>query len=111
LIAAAGIDQGEGDNKNAVAMAGLRDIIQAKYLRLVSEYGEETENAGMMVSLKSSAQDQLEERRQSISGVSLDEEMANMIKYQHAYQAAARMITTVDEMLDTVINRMGLVGR
>lgn len=111
LIAAAGRDQGRGDNKNAVALAGLRDAIQTGYLQLVSQYGEETENAGMMVNLKSSAKAQLEEQRQSISGVSLDEEMANMIKFQYAYQAAARMITTVDEMLDTVINRMGLVGR
>ncbi|PIU67820.1 MAG: hypothetical protein COS84_03280 [Armatimonadetes bacterium CG07_land_8_20_14_0_80_40_9] len=54
---------------------------------------------------------QLENRREEISGVSLDEEMANMVKYQNSYQAAARMFTTMDEMLDIVINRMGLVGR
>src|SRR5690606_20786206 len=46
-------------------------------------------------------------RRQSVTGVSLDEEMANLIKYQHAYSAAARLVTTADEMLDTIINRMG----
>ncbi|WP_277674602.1 flagellar basal body rod C-terminal domain-containing protein, partial [Piscibacillus halophilus] len=45
------------------------------------------------------------------SGVSLDEEMANMIKFQHAYNAAARSLTVVDEMLDRVINQMGIVGR
>lgn len=50
-------------------------------------------------------------RRTSVSGVSLDEEMANLIKFQHAYNAAARNMTTIDEMLDQVINRMGLVGR
>nr|WP_272899185.1 flagellar basal body rod C-terminal domain-containing protein [Caldalkalibacillus salinus] len=50
-------------------------------------------------------------RRQSVSGVSLDEEMSNMIKFQHAYNAAARMVTATDELLDTVVNRMGLVGR
>jgi flagellar hook-associated protein 1 FlgK len=43
--------------------------------------------------------------------VSLDEEMANLIKYQQAYGAAARAITAVDEMLDRIINGMGLVGR
>ena len=48
--------------------------------------------------------------RMSVSGVHLDEEMANMIKYQHAYNASARMITTVDEMIDVIINRMGRVG-
>jgi len=43
--------------------------------------------------------------------VSLDEEMANLIKYQHAYDAAARVITAMDAALDTVINGMGIVGR
>jgi flagellar hook-associated protein 1 FlgK len=46
-----------------------------------------------------------------LEGVSLDEETTNMLKYQHAYQAAARVITTMDEALNTVINNMGLVGR
>ncbi len=53
----------------------------------------------------------LSDSRESVSGVSLDEEAANMAKTQKAYQAAARMLTAYDEMLDTVINRMGLVGR
>ncbi|MDO4720382.1 MAG: flagellar hook-associated protein FlgK [Peptostreptococcaceae bacterium] len=48
--------------------------------------------------------------RKSVSGVSQDEEMSNMIKYQHAYNASARMITTIDEMIDVLINRMGRVG-
>lgn len=54
---------------------------------------------------------QVENSRQSISGVSLDEEMANLIKFQHAYNASARMMTVVDQMLETVITRMGIVGR
>ena len=45
-----------------------------------------------------------QERRDSISGVSLDEEMANLIQFQHAYQANAKIITTVDELLDVVVN-------
>ena len=55
--------------------------------------------------------DHLSEQRQSVGGVSLDEETTNLIRYQHAYNAAARVVTTVDEMLDRVINNMGLVGR
>jgi flagellar hook-associated protein 1 FlgK len=43
--------------------------------------------------------------------VSLDEEATDMIRFQHAYQAAARVITTMDEMLNTLINGTGLVGR
>ncbi|MDR0446465.1 MAG: flagellar hook-associated protein FlgK [Oscillospiraceae bacterium] len=49
--------------------------------------------------------------RLSISSVSLDDEMVNMIKYQHAYEGASRMITAMDEALDILINRTGLVGR
>ena len=45
------------------------------------------------------------------SGVNLDEEMTNMLQYQRAYQAAARVVTTVDEILDTLVNRTGTVGR
>lgn len=54
---------------------------------------------------------EIENRRQSISGVSQDEELADMVKFQHAYNASARMMTTIDEMLDIVINRIGIVGR
>ena len=45
------------------------------------------------------------------SGVNLDEEMTNLLQYQRAYQAAARLITTVDEIFDTLVNRTGVVGR
>lgn len=54
---------------------------------------------------------QIDEQRQSISAVSLDEEMTDMIRFGHAYNAASRMITTIDETLDTLINKMGVVGR
>jgi flagellar hook-associated protein FlgK len=50
-------------------------------------------------------------QRISISGVSLDEEMTNLIMYQHAYDGAARVLTTMDEALETLINKMGIVGR
>lgn len=53
----------------------------------------------------------LETKRSSISGVSLDEEMANMVKYQHVYVAASKMITTMDSILDLTVNQLGRVGR
>lgn len=54
---------------------------------------------------------ELANRKDSISAVSTDEEMANLIRFQHAYDACARVITVADEMLDTIINRMGISGR
>jgi len=54
--------------------------------------------------------DNLKDRRESVSGVSLDEEMTNIIRFQRAYQASARAMSTTDEMLDTLINRVGRVG-
>ena len=49
--------------------------------------------------------------RNAMSSVSVDEEMTNMMKYQHAYNASARVVNIVDSMIDTIVNRMGLVGR
>ena len=49
-------------------------------------------------------------RKQSVGGVSMDEEMSNMVKFQRGYQASARAMSTMDEMLDTLINRTGKVG-
>ncbi|MCX6833604.1 MAG: flagellar hook-associated protein FlgK, partial [candidate division Zixibacteria bacterium] len=54
---------------------------------------------------------QIDNQRQSVEGVSLDEEMVNLIKSQHAFDAASRVITVMDEALDTVISQMGIVGR
>lgn len=53
----------------------------------------------------------VENSRQSVSAVSLDEEMTDMIRFQQAYNASARMVTLFDEMLDKIINGMGVVGR
>lgn len=83
-----------------------------EFLRaVVSEIGVQTQEAQRQTSNQKILVDQVDSRRQSVSGVSLDEEMADMIKYQHAYNAAARSLTTFDEMLDKVINSMGTVGR
>jgi len=51
---------------------------------------------------------QIEKRRMSVSGVSIDEEVTNLVKFQNAYNASARMITTMAEIYDTLINRMGV---
>ena len=54
---------------------------------------------------------QIENSRMSVTAVSLDEEISNLIKFQHAYNAAARSMTAIDELIDRVINQMGIVGR
>ena len=50
----------------------------------------------------------LERLRQSVSGVNLDEEVAQMAMYQHGYNASARVVSVMDQLLDVVINRMGV---
>lgn len=50
-------------------------------------------------------------KRQSISGVDLDEEMADMIRFQHVYVASSKMISTMDMIIDITVNRLGMVGR
>lgn len=83
-----------------------------EFLRaIVGQLGVQSQEATRQTTNQQALVDQVDSRRQSVSGVSLDEEMADMIKYQHAYNAAARSLTTFDEMLDKVINGMGTVGR
>ncbi|WP_199616760.1 flagellar hook-associated protein FlgK [Paenibacillus alkalitolerans] len=78
---------------------------------VVGQLGVQGQEAARQADNQTILVEQVDNRRQSVSGVSLDEEMANMIKFQHAYNAAARAMTAVDEMLDKVINGMGVVGR
>jgi flagellar hook-associated protein 1 FlgK len=81
------------------------------YGRLVGKVGTGSSQAQEMAQNQQLVVDQLTNQVQQVSGVSLDEEATDMIRFQHAYQAAARVITTMDEMLDTLINQTGLVGR
>ncbi|MDE4085009.1 flagellar hook-associated protein FlgK [Planococcus maritimus] len=80
--------------------------VQADFRALVSGLGAEAQSAGYAVSSQQQLMVSTENRRQSVAGVSLDEEMSNLVKFQHAYNAAARLVSTTDEMLDTIINRM-----
>lgn len=70
----------------------------------IDELGIQEQEAKRIVENQESLLSNFQERRDSVSGVSLDEEMANLIQYQHAYQANARIISTIDELLDVVIN-------
>ncbi|MDF2937956.1 MAG: flagellar hook protein FlgK [Paenibacillaceae bacterium] len=89
----------------------LNGTVNDFFRSIVGQLGVQTEAAKRQTNNSKMVVDQVDSRRQSVSGVSIDEEMTSMIKYQHAYNAAARVMTSVDEMLDKIINGMGVVGR
>lgn len=99
------------DNSTSASAVNGEGSIDDMYRSMVGRLGVQTNEATRQAENQKVLVDQVEMNRQSVSGVSLDEEMANLIKYQHAYNASARMLTTIDEMLDKVINGMGVVGR
>lgn len=79
--------------------------IDQYYKDMISKLGTQSEEATNRTDTeRDSILKDLEDQRQSVSGVSLDEEMTNLIQFQHAYQASAKVISTVDELLDVVIN-------
>jgi flagellar hook-associated protein 1 FlgK len=110
----------KGDGHNALELAQLKQkkihelgdfTPEDYYSALIGELGVTAQEAYRMADNQELLVSQIESNRQSVSGVSLDEEIVNMIRFQHAYSAASRLITVMDEMIDLVINRMGLVGR
>lgn len=100
-----------GANDAALAVAGLRSgTADQSYSALVAKIGGDVANSLNQRSTAQALQSAAQDRRQSTSGVSVDEEMVNMIQFQRGYQASARAMTTIDEMLDQLINRTGRVG-
>ncbi|HEY7621865.1 MAG TPA: flagellar hook-associated protein FlgK [Solirubrobacteraceae bacterium] len=101
-----------GTNDVALAMSALSttSAAGAQYAAFVRQVGADTDNAERAQSIAQAALDSAEDRRQNVSGVSLDEEMANLIRFQRGYQASARAMSSVDDLLDTLINRAGRVG-
>jgi flagellar hook-associated protein FlgK len=105
-----------GDNSNALLITniqrhenvrftgGAMNTLDGFYNSLVTEIGTRGRALGRNYEHNSLVSSQLHELRDATSGVSLDEEMANLIKFQHAYSAAAKLITTSDEMLLTLLN-------
>lgn len=78
--------------------------INAYYKEIINTLGVNAETASRNVTSQAKILQDLEMQRLSVSGVSLDEEMTNLIQFQHAYSANAKVISTVDELLDVVIN-------
>lgn len=127
IAAASGIDtdgsmiadtsKGRGDGSNALAMADLRyqnvmvdnnSTFNDFYTASISKVGSATETANNELQKQEVLLEFLTKMRESVSGVSLDEELAEMMVFQHGYNASARIVTVMDQMLDVVINRMGV---
>jgi flagellar hook-associated protein 1 FlgK len=103
---------GVADNTNALSLAQLQDFgvfdsggtsIQEAYSGVVADVGSQTRTADINRNTHAQLKLTLIDRRESISGVNLDEEAANLIKFQHAYQAAAKSITVAQEIFQTLI--------
>ncbi|MFA9458572.1 flagellar hook-associated protein FlgK [Halalkalibacter sp. AB-rgal2] len=111
----------EGDATNASRLADIKDAalafgdssttIGSFYQSVIGDMAVNTSEAKSMRDNSEGLMHSVGYHRDAISSVSLDEEMTLLIQFQHAYNAAARNITTIDEMLDRIINGMGIVGR
>lgn len=88
----------EGNNP----ITGMK--IEGYYKNSINKLGIQSQEAQRIVKNQETLLQGLVTRRASVSGVSMDEEMVNLVQFQHAYQANAKMISTVDELLDVVIN-------
>lgn len=106
---------GPGDGNNALKIAkyryadgmiGENATFDEFFTSVIGQLGSDSRDAKTHMEKSKLVMKHLEQNRKSISGVSLDEEMADMVVFQHGYNASARLVRTFDEMLDTVINRL-----
>jgi flagellar hook-associated protein 1 FlgK len=118
----ASYDSTSGDNTVALQISDLRHMmmlgnsgeiqsIDGFYHSTLMWIGDDGAEAQRVAEGQGSLVNSLDNQRLSISNVSMDEEMTNMMKYQFAYGASARVITVLDEMFESIVNRLGLVGR
>jgi flagellar hook-associated protein 1 FlgK len=116
LIAAAGPVGGPGDNENAKLLAAIKDeklfsgateTINQYYAGLVYRVGSDEKKAQDGITTQQYLLDQLNNQRESFSGVNMDEEAVNIVKYQKAYQAGARMMSVLNSLCDDLLNILG----
>src|SRR4051794_3035951 len=115
LVAASSVG-GSANTDNGVArqLANLRQSTtgtDAQYRAMIVELGVQASVSDRNLGIQQVITAQVDAARESVAGVNIDEEMTNMLSYQHAYAAAGRLVTAIDETLDVLINRTGLVGR
>ncbi len=112
-VAAAGAPDSPGDNRIANVLSSLQykgiyedggTTLDAYYANVVGQIGVEAQRANSAHTSQKDIYAQLKNIRESVSGVSLDEETTKMIEYQKSFDASARLIRTADEMMDTVLN-------
>jgi flagellar hook-associated protein 1 FlgK len=108
----AGVSGGaSGDNSVALAVLNLRGgSVDQSYAGLVQTIGSDVATATTNNTTAKAVLGNVTQQRTSTSGVSMDEEMANMVRFQRGYQAAARALTTMDDLLNQLINSTGRVG-
>lgn len=94
--------------RNTPVMIGRSRTFDDYFAESVTNVGLKGEQAQNMLAQQNVIMGDLRNLRESISGVNIDEELADIIKFQHGYNAAARFISVMDELLDTVINRLGV---
>jgi flagellar hook-associated protein 1 len=100
-----------GGNEVALAIAALRGgAAEQGYATLVEKLGSDVRSAKDDQTTLQGTVTAINDQRQSVSGVSLDEEMTNLISFQRGYQASARTLTAMSEMLETLIEKTGVVG-
>ena len=105
-IAAADPAKGDLDNGNAIALGGL-DLGAADYRDLITSFGVVVSTATQGAANQAVVAAQVDGSREALSGISVDEEMVNLLAAQRGYEGAARVLTAMDSVLDTLINRTG----
>lgn len=102
----------DAGNALAAAKAGLGSgSPDTAYSSLIGDLGRASASAKQQQATQSVITASVDTLKNTASGVSFDEEVSNLLTYQMAFQASSRVLTTLDSMLDTLINRTGLVGR
>ena len=103
-----------GDGSNALAISNLQQAslvngatIDTSYQQLVTKIGSDSQQAQTNLDNANSIVASLSNQRQSVSGVSLDEEMTNLVSYQRGYEACAKVMAAMDSMLNTLITSVG----
>jgi flagellar hook-associated protein 1 FlgK len=103
--AAGGSASGDSTNADSIFQLSLGTTgTDASYRKMIVSLGVQAQTATNRLSAQNVISTQVDSSRESVSGVNIDEEMSNLLQYQHAYAAAGKLVSTINDMLDTLIN-------